>query len=84
LNLAHLQHSYRAENGEHGQGNNKAGRSGAHTYIDVPVGCLITEYKPLPNARDEDKISESSSLSINFNLIIEADDDYCVVFFSLG
>jgi GTPase involved in cell partitioning and DNA repair len=90
LNLAHLQHSYRAENGGHGQGNNKAGRSGAHTYINIPVGCLITEYKPLPKTRDEEEVSDSASFQIDFYLTIrteeeeEDDDDRCVVFFSVG
>jgi GTP-binding protein len=52
-NLAHLRHAYRAENGGHGQGDNKTGRNGSHIYIDVPVGCLITEYKPLQKANDD-------------------------------
>jgi GTP-binding protein len=37
----HYQRHYAAERGQHGQGANKHGRSGAHTVLRVPLGTVV-------------------------------------------
>jgi GTP-binding protein len=39
----HFQRHYTAERGQHGQGGNKHGRSGADTLLRVPLGTLVTD-----------------------------------------
>jgi len=42
LDLTHRQH-YRAERGQHGEGSNRTGRSGADAVVSVPPGTLIRD-----------------------------------------
>jgi GTP-binding protein len=39
----HYQRHYTAERGQHGQGGNRHGRSGADTVLKVPVGTVVTD-----------------------------------------
>jgi GTPase len=39
----HYQRHYTAERGQHGQGSNKHGRSGADTVLHVPLGTMVSE-----------------------------------------